>query len=732
MQNFHLLYLKNIEKELSSRMVDTSKLIYMDLGSLLSQDSGDLLSPEASLQGSANKVYSTYRLLDGVVARNYDRVEAVHLYYTGSGSLISSAGFGSSAENLPWGGGKAWLAALRASGGRAAWMAYERPPYYGVPSMTLLRSLRCYPILSDQDSCSIVVCVDFRVDELRRLMARLLPADAGETGLMRNDGAQSIGPAPGKEWDAEAGRALARVIEARGPQGSSSEVRFGGQAWLLTAIPLSDSGWDLVNIVPLANLYRKGAAIFFVILAICVASIGLGALAASFAASGIYNPLARLLGRFRSMPGVEMPEPSARTDEYRVLDDALSGISTRMSELETTVDANRPIIRHELFLRLLSGERMDAEEARVAFELAGASSPPPSMRACIVMVEATLEGRGGEGAEWVKEAGGVLKYRMADELAAVSPPVVLASPLARERLGFLVASEGGDEAELAALVAGAAARAGANARFVAGPALEGLGSISESFSAALELADYLFLFPELDRLCDGAELLARKGGSALPYREFPEDLAACLEARDLQRFRSLLAAYRSSAREGDCRARDCRAELGRLGLIVSEYANRVLPQDYPELKRNLAELLSESPSIDAFLGELSGVAEGICAGVEDPQSQRGAFLVAGVKAYVAAHLGEELSLERVGEAVAASPGYLGKVFRQETGLGFVSYLNEARLSEAARLIVETREPVQEIARRVGFNTPAYFIKLFKGRYGLTPLDFRRARAQPGQ
>jgi AraC-like DNA-binding protein len=68
-----------------------------------------------------------------------------------------------------------------------------------------------------------------------------------------------------------------------------------------------------------------------------------------------------------------------------------------------------------------------------------------------------------------------------------------------------------------------------------------------------------------------------------------------------------------------------------------------------------------------------------------------------------------------------------KMFKEATGSNFLSHVKDARLAEAARLLEEGRESVQEIAKRVGFGGPAYFIRVFKGRYGQTPLDYRRSR-----
>ena len=51
----------------------------------------------------------------------------------------------------------------------------------------------------------------------------------------------------------------------------------------------------------------------------------------------------------------------------------------------------------------------------------------------------------------------------------------------------------------------------------------------------------------------------------------------------------------------------------------------------------------------------------------------------------------------------------------------------------ARVLPETTAlSVAEIAERRGFNTPSYFIQCFRGVYGCTPAQFRKAAGSGGE
>jgi AraC-like DNA-binding protein len=727
LDNFHELYLKNIEKELSSQVVEVSKQIYMELDSQLSQRDGDLFAPEDSTLGDSSKIYKSYLILNDIIARHYDRLEAVHIYYIQSGLLVSSTGFQSGEATVPRGDGKQWLAELRSRKARSSWSVYKRPVYLGIPAMELFRSIRCFPILSSPESCSVIVCLDFRADYLAGIMARLSPGEGGRTALMFSDSLEYIDSSSGPKWGSETESRLRGAIEGGVAGFSSQRTRLGGSMSLLTSLPLSDSGWSLVNVVPLHQLYQRSGGIRFVLIAICLVAIALGALVAFFVASGIYNPLELLLRKFRSLFGLPLPAFSRGADEYRVIDEAISGISSRMGELVATVEANGPIISHELVYRLLEGERVEPEEVRDTIELLGKGPLPAKLRASLFFLSPEA------GSKEEGEGGQVLKYLVADELGRSG--CILSSALSGDRVGIVAEGEGGaDLARYEEWLSLVASRSGSRARVAVGSLVPSPGELSDSFVVARELSEYFFLFPELSILSGRDDLLSRSGRSALPYKEFPESLAQRLRSRDLPGFKGLLASYRAGAREGDCQARACRSELEGFCLVVSDFARESGLGSGAPLDRSLSELLAEARSIDAFLEELSSAAAEICAGAEDPQRRRNSLMVARIKAYAAENLSGDLSLDRVGDAVAVSPGYMGKIFKEETGRNYVSYITEIRLAEAARLLSETRESVQEIGRRVGINTPAYFIRLFRGRYGQTPLDYRRScvDAKPGE
>ena len=66
--------------------------------------------------------------------------------------------------------------------------------------------------------------------------------------------------------------------------------------------------------------------------------------------------------------------------------------------------------------------------------------------------------------------------------------------------------------------------------------------------------------------------------------------------------------------------------------------------------------------------------------------------------------------------------YWGEYFSESP----TAYVQNLKLSEAARQLRETSHPIGDITRYLNFSDAAYLSKLFRRRYGMTPLQYRKA------
>ena len=102
--------------------------------------------------------------------------------------------------------------------------------------------------------------------------------------------------------------------------------------------------------------------------------------------------------------------------------------------------------------------------------------------------------------------------------------------------------------------------------------------------------------------------------------------------------------------------------------------------------------------------------------------------------YVATeYASSELSLENTAATLGINRTKINDILKEELGLTFTAYLKKLRLTEAARLLSESREAnISEVAYWVGYNNVSYFNKLFKAAYGCTPKTFQTLCREKGR
>lgn len=93
--------------------------------------------------------------------------------------------------------------------------------------------------------------------------------------------------------------------------------------------------------------------------------------------------------------------------------------------------------------------------------------------------------------------------------------------------------------------------------------------------------------------------------------------------------------------------------------------------------------------------------------------------------------GHSWTLAELATAACTERTHLVRLFQRDLGLPPIAYLNRLRTQAAARLLVQTDQPVTQIGARLGWDDASYFAKRFKAAYGLSPSLYRK-RALSGE
>lgn len=93
--------------------------------------------------------------------------------------------------------------------------------------------------------------------------------------------------------------------------------------------------------------------------------------------------------------------------------------------------------------------------------------------------------------------------------------------------------------------------------------------------------------------------------------------------------------------------------------------------------------------------------------------------------YIETHIDEDLSLDNIANALNYSKFYIARIFAKQTERTVYNYIKGRRLTLAARKLVETEQPIVEIAYEAHYDSQQAFTLAFKQLYECTPKIYRK-------
>ena len=95
-----------------------------------------------------------------------------------------------------------------------------------------------------------------------------------------------------------------------------------------------------------------------------------------------------------------------------------------------------------------------------------------------------------------------------------------------------------------------------------------------------------------------------------------------------------------------------------------------------------------------------------------------------VQEYIETHYKEDIALLDVAGVFGYSDVYFCKLFKQNFGKNFITFLNEFRMNKAKELLANPAINIKDISLLAGYRDANYFTRVFKRMVGKTPSEYR--------
>ena len=160
--------------------------------------------------------------------------------------------------------------------------------------------------------------------------------------------------------------------------------------------------------------------------------------------------------------------------------------------------------------------------------------------------------------------------------------------------------------------------------------------------------------------------------------------------------------------------------------LLSLFERRKLTPDAECYARLIALLLTLNGRHDDFLlfGEILRLLL-LCR--DESHHSEEESLIARVTAYLGQNYLTFGGLDELAAHFFVTKSHLCRLFKRETGLSVITYVNTQKLQRASEELRFGRKSIKRIAADCGFHSSMYFCKLFRESFGLSPGEYRKSR-----
>lgn len=93
--------------------------------------------------------------------------------------------------------------------------------------------------------------------------------------------------------------------------------------------------------------------------------------------------------------------------------------------------------------------------------------------------------------------------------------------------------------------------------------------------------------------------------------------------------------------------------------------------------------------------------------------------------HIEENISHKITLSDAAKMVNMSDSAFSHFFKKQTGISFITYINNLRVAKACDLLANTNLSASEICYDCGFNNKSNFIRIFTKKKQMTPIEYRK-------
>ncbi len=247
---------------------------------------------------------------------------------------------------------------------------------------------------------------------------------------------------------------------------------------------------------------------------------------------------------------------------------------------------------------------------------------------------------------------------------------------------------------------------------------------NKAYNALLKVLEYIYFMPHTyfidceileDQLSDQSNVLN------------PDFEAFCeaLVTRNLEQIKKVLKNFIEEPNILAASIEKLNSILLKYVFLYNYFLRDMMKEINGEQDTKLFKNIYDMYDIEDFYFQFVQLIENTFADLSKMENNPTITVVKLIEKVIMEYLDDNLSLEFIAEKVYLSPKYISRIFKEEKGINITQFITDCKLKKAAKLLIETNISLDELIKQIGFSSTNYFIKKFKEKYSITPVQYRR-------
>lgn len=486
------------------------------------------------------------------------------------------------------------------------------------------------------------------------------------------------------------------------------------------------SNWKLISISSLSDFYYDTSKIRVVFFLIYFCTLISGIVMSVIISSKMYSPIKKIVESIQNNFSSNENDQDQGNNEYAIINETLTHYSHKVTDLESTIQLNRPIIKHKFIHSIIKLTHMQIKNNEEFNKILDIKFDRPYYQAILLVFDSNqFNNIDIKGQLYIKHQ--IIEFV---ELYKIKDTQVLITDLDRERLVIISNSNApGTRDTLSTILKDIEkftfSNYGVNMFSIVSTVQSEIINLYKSYNEMMIYREYQF-FIDYQKIYFADQF---KG----PYKNNEdfilniENFDKALRNRDVKDVNFYLEVLLNDLSSFSYIHSQTYNHLQLILRTLVSYIKDIQISNSKMLSEKAYEQFNNIDNVIVFHKWISDIINTTYKQLDNEINKIDNSLIITVKKHIEEHIGDDISLDRLSDLVNISPRYLSKVFKEKTGTNFLDYVTNCRLETAASLLKSTELKISTICEKVGYFSTSHFIKKFKERYGMTPNQFRNKK-----